>query len=60
MIDFPEIARNQKRINYNKTITQEIFSRDQNYLAISRDKLAAALVSGDETPERSTSSCGQL
>jgi sugar phosphate isomerase/epimerase len=43
VIDFAEMARALKRIGYDKTITLEIFARDRDYLAISRDKLAAAL-----------------
>ena len=40
-IDFPKIVKALKEIGYNKTITLEIFSRDKDYLKISRDKLAA-------------------
>jgi sugar phosphate isomerase/epimerase len=40
-IDFPKITRALKKIDYNKTVTLEVFSRDRDYLRISREKLAA-------------------
>ncbi|MBW1717098.1 MAG: sugar phosphate isomerase/epimerase [Deltaproteobacteria bacterium] len=40
-IDFPEIVGALKAIGYDQTITLEVFSRDRDYLKISRDKLAA-------------------
>ena len=40
-IDFPEIVGALKGIGYDQTITLEVFSRDRDYLRISRDKLAA-------------------
>jgi len=41
IIDFPKIIRALKGIGYDETITLEVFSRDRDYLRISRDKLAA-------------------
>jgi sugar phosphate isomerase/epimerase len=38
--DFPRIVRALKGIGYNDTITLEIFSRDRDYLRISREKLS--------------------
>lgn len=38
-IDFPPIIRALKRIPYDDTITLEVFSRDKDYLRISREKL---------------------
>lgn len=40
-VDFPTIVSALKGIGYDNTITLEIFSRDRDYLSISRDKLAA-------------------
>jgi sugar phosphate isomerase/epimerase len=40
-VDFPKIAKRLKSIGYDETITIEVFSRDRDYLRISRDKLAA-------------------
>ena len=40
-VDFPEIVKALKAIGYDQTITLEVFSRDRDYLKISRDKLAA-------------------
>lgn len=40
-IDFPVIIRRLKRIGYDDTITLEVFSRDREYLKISKEKLAA-------------------
>ncbi|MDA8141431.1 MAG: sugar phosphate isomerase/epimerase [Desulfobacteraceae bacterium] len=42
-IDFPAVAQALKQIGYDDTITLEVFSRDRDYLRISRDKLAAML-----------------
>ncbi|MFW6080895.1 MAG: sugar phosphate isomerase/epimerase family protein [Desulfosalsimonas sp.] len=39
-IDFPKVAEALKRIGYNETITLEVFSKDREYLGISRNKLA--------------------
>ncbi|MFH0845092.1 MAG: sugar phosphate isomerase/epimerase [Pseudomonadota bacterium] len=39
-VDYRRIVRALKKIGYNKTITLEVFSRDRDYLRISRDKLA--------------------
>jgi sugar phosphate isomerase/epimerase len=41
IIDFPEIVKGLKGIGYDETITLEVFSRDRDYLRLSRDKLAA-------------------
>jgi sugar phosphate isomerase/epimerase len=38
-IDFLEVVRSLKRIGYDETITLEVFSRDRDYLRISREKL---------------------
>ena len=40
-IDFPEFVKALKGIGYDDTITLEVFSRDRDYLRISREKLAA-------------------
>jgi len=40
-VNFPEIVKALKDIGYDDTITLEIFSKDRDYLKISRDKLAA-------------------
>ncbi len=39
-IDFPKIVKALKGIGYDDTITLEIFSRDRDYLCISREKLS--------------------
>ncbi|MFO7803119.1 MAG: sugar phosphate isomerase/epimerase family protein [Desulfovermiculus sp.] len=43
VIDFPQIVRSLQSVGYDKTVTLEIFSQDRDYLAFSRDKLAADL-----------------
>jgi sugar phosphate isomerase/epimerase len=43
-IDFPEIVKALTAIGYDQTITLEVFSRDRDYLRISRDKLAAMFI----------------
>jgi sugar phosphate isomerase/epimerase len=40
-VDFPKITKALKKIDYDETITLEVFSRDRDYLRISREKLAA-------------------
>ena len=40
-IDFPKIIKALRRIGYNETLTLEVFSRDRDYLRISREKIAA-------------------
>ena len=40
-VNFPEIIKALKEIGYDDTITLEVFSRDKDYLRISREKLAA-------------------
>lgn len=47
MIDFPKIMKALRRISYNDTITLEVFSRDKDYLRISREKLAAMAAAED-------------
>jgi sugar phosphate isomerase/epimerase len=38
-VDFPKIIKAIKGVGYDKTITLEVFSRDRDYLKISREKL---------------------
>jgi len=38
-VDFPRVVKALKGIGYDKTITLEVFSRDRDYLRISREKL---------------------
>lgn len=40
-IDFPGIVKALKGIDYDATVTFEVFSRDQDYLKISRQKFSA-------------------
>jgi sugar phosphate isomerase/epimerase len=40
-IDFVKIIKALKGIGYDETVTLEVFSRDRDYLRISREKLAA-------------------
>ncbi len=40
-IDFVKIIKTLKGIGYDETVTLEVFSRDRDYLRISREKLAA-------------------
>jgi len=40
-VNFSEIVKALKNIGYDDTITLEVFSKDRDYLKISRDKLAA-------------------
>ena len=40
-VDFHKITKALKKIGYDGTITLEVFSRDRDYLKISREKLAA-------------------
>jgi sugar phosphate isomerase/epimerase len=44
-IDFLNLVKALKTIGYDETITFEIFSRDRDYLRLSRDKFAAMLAS---------------
>jgi len=37
-VDFPKIAKALKSIGYNDTVTLEVFSRDRDYVKISREK----------------------
>lgn len=40
-VNFPEIVKAIKEIGYDDTITLEVFSKDRDYLRISREKLKA-------------------
>jgi sugar phosphate isomerase/epimerase len=40
-VNFPEIVKAIKEIGYDDTITLEVFSKDRDYLRISREKLEA-------------------
>jgi sugar phosphate isomerase/epimerase len=42
-IDFPRIIKAIKGVGYDDTVTFEVFSRDRDYLTISREKFAAML-----------------
>lgn len=44
-IDFPKVVKALKAIGYDETITLEVFSKDRDYLRLSRDKLAAMVSS---------------
>jgi sugar phosphate isomerase/epimerase len=44
-IEFPRIVKALKAIGYDETITLEVFSKDRDYLRLSRDKLAAMVSS---------------
>jgi sugar phosphate isomerase/epimerase len=44
-IDFPPIVKALKRTGYDGTVTLEIFSRDRDYLRISREKFAGMVKS---------------
>ncbi len=46
-IDFRRIIKALKQTGYDETVTLEIFSRDRDYLRISREKFAA-MVNGEE------------
>jgi sugar phosphate isomerase/epimerase len=39
-VDFPKIIKALKAIGYDKTVTFEVFSRDRDYLKISREKFS--------------------
>lgn len=41
VIDFPKVMKALKDIGYDDTITLEVFSRDKDYVRISREKLSA-------------------
>jgi sugar phosphate isomerase/epimerase len=40
-VDFPKVAKALKGIGYNDTVTLEVFSRDRDYVRISKEKIAA-------------------
>jgi sugar phosphate isomerase/epimerase len=42
-VDFPKIAKELISIGFDQTVTFEIFSRDRDYLRISREKFAAMM-----------------
>jgi sugar phosphate isomerase/epimerase len=43
IIEYEKIVKGLQRIGYDETITLEIFSRDRDYLKISKEKLAAMI-----------------
>jgi len=45
-VDFRKIVTALKKIGYDGTVTLEVFSRDRDYLRISREKLAAMFEEG--------------
>lgn len=45
IVDFSRVAKSLKNIGYESTVTFEIFSRDRNYLKISRERFASLLES---------------
>jgi sugar phosphate isomerase/epimerase len=44
-IDFPEIVKALKNMGYNETVTLEVFSRDRDYLRLSREKFTRMMAS---------------
>jgi sugar phosphate isomerase/epimerase len=42
-VNFPAIAKALKRAGYNDTVTLEVFSRDRDYVKISREKFMAMI-----------------
>lgn len=46
-VNFPKIARALKRIGYNDTVTLEVFSKDRDYVKISREKFIEMMVRED-------------
>ena len=40
-VDFQQVIAALKSIGYDRTVTLEVFSRDRDYLRLSRDKFAA-------------------
>jgi sugar phosphate isomerase/epimerase len=44
-IDFPAVVKALRNIGYDDTITLEVFSKDRDYLRISREKLAGMFAS---------------
>jgi sugar phosphate isomerase/epimerase len=43
IIDFPKVVKALKRVGYNDTITLEVFSRDRDYLKMSKKKMEELL-----------------
>jgi sugar phosphate isomerase/epimerase len=56
MIDYARAARALRRIGYDQTVTLEVFSRDRDYLRISREKLDR-LLSESCSPEPPIAVC---
>ena len=50
VIDFPKIVKALADIGYNDTVTFEVFSRDRDYLRISREKFIAMLMNQSGEP----------
>ncbi len=46
-VDFPKIAKALKDIGYNDTVTLEVFSRDRDYVKISREKFIEMMARED-------------
>jgi sugar phosphate isomerase/epimerase len=46
-VDFPKIAKALKGIGYNDTVTLEVFSRDRDYVKISREKFIEMMARED-------------
>lgn len=46
-VDFPRIAKALKKIGYNDTVTLEVFSKDRDYLKISREKFIELMTRED-------------
>ena len=44
-IDFNKVVKGLKEAGYNDTITLEVFSKDKEYVKISRDRIAALFTS---------------
>ncbi len=50
VIHFPKIMKALRHMGYDDTITLEVFSRDRDYLRISREKLASMLKVAEDRP----------
>ena len=50
VINFSKIMKALKAVGYDDTITLEVFSRDKDYLRISREKLAAMVIAAENRP----------
>ncbi|MDH4204494.1 MAG: sugar phosphate isomerase/epimerase [Desulfobacteraceae bacterium] len=51
-VSFSEIVKALKNIGYDDTITLEIFSKDRDYLKISRDKVAAMFATASKDQDQ--------